>query len=71
MMIEIAAYESERAGDQWREAHERRVRNGRPHRGKNRFGYAYDPEEKLYVPDPVTAPIVRDLYLRYVNGESI
>ena len=71
MMIEIAAFESERAGDQWREAHERRVRNGRPHHGKNRFGYVYDPEEKLHVPDPVTAPIVRDLYQRYVDGESI
>lgn len=71
MMIEIAAFESERAGDQWREAHERRVRNGRPHHGKNRFGYTYDPEEKLHVPDPVTAPIVRDLYQRYVDGESI
>src|SRR5699024_5935988 len=31
MMIEIAAFGSERAGDQWREAHERRVRTGRPH----------------------------------------
>lgn len=71
MLIEIAAFESERAGDQWREAHERRVRTGRPHHGKNRFGYRYDAEEKLHVPDPVTAPIVRDLYQRYVDGASI
>lgn len=71
MMIEIAAFESERAGDQWREAHERRVRQGRPHHGKNRFGYYYDPAQKLHVPDPVTAPIVRDLYQRYVDGTSI
>lgn len=71
MMIEIAAFESERAGDQWVEAHERRVRTGRPHHGKNRFGYRYDPEQKLHVPDPVTAPIVRDLYQRYVDGTSI
>ena len=71
MMIEIAAFESDRAGDQWREAHERRVRQGRPHHGKNRFGYRYDPSEKLHVPDPVTAPILRDLYQRYVDGTSI
>lgn len=71
MMIEIAAFESDRAGDQWREAHERRVRQGRPHHGKNRFGYRYDPAQKLHVPDPVTAPIVRDLYQRYIDGTSI
>lgn len=71
MMIEIAAFESERAGDQWREAQERRVRAGRPHHGKNRFGYRYDPEQKLHIPDPVTAPIVADLYKRYVDGTSI
>lgn len=71
MMIEIAAFESERAGDQWREAHERRVRTGRPHHGKNRFGYRYDPEQKLHVPDPVTAPVLLGLYQRYVNGTSI
>lgn len=71
MMIEIAAFESERAGDQWREAHERRVRLGRPHHGKNRFGYVYDADQKLHVPDPVTAPVMRELYQRYVDGESI
>ena len=71
MMIEIAAFESERAGDQWREAHERRVKLGRPHHGKNRFGYVYDPDQKLHVPDPDLAPIVRDLYQRYVDGASI
>ncbi|GAA1333775.1 hypothetical protein GCM10009592_28260 [Brachybacterium rhamnosum] len=71
MMIEIAAFESDRAGDQWREAHERRVRQGRPHHGKNRFGYRYDPVQKLHVPDPDTAPIVEDLYQRYVDGTSI
>ena len=71
MMIEIAAFESDRAGDQWREAHERRVRQGRPHHGKNRFGYLYDQEQKLHVPDPMIAPIARDLYQRYVDGTSI
>lgn len=71
MMIEIAAFESERAGDQWREAQERRVKSGRPHHGKNRFGYRYDPWQQLHIPDPVTAPIVADLYQRYVDGTSI
>ena len=68
MMIEIAAFESERAGDQWREAQERRVRNGLPHSGKPRFGYLY--EDKAYRPDPATAPILADLYSRYIGGAA-
>lgn len=70
MMIEIAAFESERAGDQWKEAQERRVRNGLPHSGKPRFGYTYDPQDKTYRPDPVTGPILVELYERYIGGAA-
>lgn len=68
MMIEIAAFESERAGDQWKEAQARRVRNGLPHSGKPRFGYVY--ADKTYTPDPVTAPILASLYDRYIGGAA-
>lgn len=68
MLIEIAAFESERAGDQWKEALERRIRNGLPHDGKPRFGYDY--AAKKYTVDPVTGPVLADLYRRYVAGES-
>lgn len=71
MMIEIAAFESERAGDQWREAQARRVKLGLTPNGKRRFGYEYDQEHGVHVPDPVTGPILRDLYLRFAAGETL
>lgn len=70
MMIEIAAFESERAGDQWREAHERRVKQGLPHTGRARFGYIYDVDLQTYRPDPVTGPMLVDMYRRYIGGAS-
>jgi site-specific DNA recombinase len=39
MLAEMAAFEAERIGDTWREAHSRRVRMGLPKDGKPRFGY--------------------------------
>ncbi len=71
LMVEFAAFESERIGDVWREAHERRVRSGRPANGKARWGYLYDKEQKLHVPDPDVAPVVKEVYERYNAGESI
>ena len=70
IMVEFAAFESERIGDQWREAHERRIRNGRPHGGRPRFGYTYDKAEKIHRVDPVTGPILADIYRRYGTGAS-
>ncbi len=71
MMIEIAAYESERAGDQWREAQARRVKLGLTPHGKATFGYFYDRENGIHVPDPVTGPILVDLYRRFAAGETM
>lgn len=70
MMVEFAAFESERIGDIWRETHRRRVKQGLPPNGKPRFGYTYDPESKRFAPDPVTAPILAACYRRYLAGES-
>src|SRR6266702_7772467 len=39
MLAEFAAFEAERIGDGWREAHDRRTRHGLPHNGKPRWGY--------------------------------
>jgi DNA invertase Pin-like site-specific DNA recombinase len=71
MLAELAAFEAERIGETWREVHARRLRNGRPTSGRPRFGYRYDPERKLHEPDPVTGPILAELYRRYVAGASI
>ncbi|MDY7528485.1 recombinase family protein [Cryobacterium sp. 10C2] len=66
----MAAFESERAGEQWQETHRRRWRNGLPHNGKPRFGYSYD-RATGYTPDPELAPIAAELYRRYVAGAGL
>lgn len=70
MLTEFAAFESERIGDTWKEAHARRVNSGRPATGKPRFGYQYNREEG-FTPDPVTGPILAEMYRRYNAGESV
>lgn len=55
MLAELAAFESERIGEQSKESHERRVRNGMPANGKPQYGYQYSKAEG-FSPDPVTGP---------------
>lgn len=69
MLAELAAFESERIGESWKETHARRVRQGRPANGKPRFGYTYT-KETGFVPDPVDGETLRQLYLRYNAGAS-
>lgn len=69
MLAEFAAFESERIGDGWREAHARRVSSGLPATGKPRWGYRYD--NGRFAPDPDTGPVLASLYSRYVAGESV
>jgi site-specific DNA recombinase len=69
MLTEMAAFESERIGEQWKETHQRRLRNGLPHTGTGRYGYRYSRTEG-YQPDPEQAPVLVDLYRRYVAGEG-
>lgn len=70
MLAELAAFESERIGEQWKETHERRVRQGLPANGKPRFGYQYD-KAVGFTPDPVTGPVLREMYERYLSGQSV
>ena len=70
MLAELAAFESERIGEQWKETHERRVRQGLPANGKPRFGYQYD-KATGFTPDPVTGPVLREMYERYLSGQSV
>lgn len=69
MLAEFAAFESERIGDTWKEAHGRRVRNGLPANGKPRWGYKY--QSGQFSPDPTTGPVLAALYHRYLAGESV
>lgn len=70
MLAELAAFESERMGEQWKESHARRVKAGIPANGKPRFGYQYT-KEAGFSPDPVSGPILAELYRRYLSGQSI
>lgn len=70
MLAELNAFEAERIGEGWKEAHEARVRSGRPATGRPKWGYTYDLEAKLHHPDPETGPVLAGIYQRYVNGES-
>lgn len=67
MLAEVAAFESERIGEQWREAHERRRRMGLPAQGGGRFGYLQQPDG-TYLPDPDTAPVLVRMYRWYLDG---
>ena len=69
MLAELAAWESEVKGEQWKETHERRRRNGLTHGGGYRPGYVY--EGKAYRPDPDTGPLVAEAYDRYIGGAGL
>lgn len=70
MLTEFAAFESERIGDTWKETHARRIRNGLPHHGLPRFGYTYT-KAGGYVPDEASAPVLRQLYVRFTAGATL
>jgi DNA invertase Pin-like site-specific DNA recombinase len=82
IIFEFNAYESDRAGTQWRETHAHRRQSGLPATGGHRLGYLWYPrkvyrpdgsvtlQEERYEPDPKVAPLVADLYQRYINGEG-
>ncbi|MEV7770455.1 recombinase family protein [Kitasatospora sp. NPDC086791] len=82
VMMEFNAYESERAGTQWRETHAWRRNQGLPATGGQRLGYIWHPrktyrpdgsvklQDERYELDPRTAPLVADLYQRYIDGEG-
>jgi DNA invertase Pin-like site-specific DNA recombinase len=70
MLTEFAAFESERIGETWKEAHARRIRNGLPHHGLPRFGYNYSKTDG-YTVDPDAGPVLREMYLRFIRGATI
>jgi DNA invertase Pin-like site-specific DNA recombinase len=80
MILEFSAYESDRAGEQWRETHEhRRYKLQLPAQGRKRWGYIwhrrYDAatgvlQKERYEPEETLGPIVADLYREYVAGDG-
>ena len=66
MLAELNAFEAERIGEQWKEAHTRRLTMGLPSRGGDRYGYVRDGD--TYTPDPVTGPLLAGMYADYLEG---
>lgn len=64
----MAQFESERIGEQWKEAQARRRKQGIPHNGSPRFGYRI--VNKQYDIDPDTGPVLAEMYRRYIAGHS-
>jgi len=66
MLAELNAFEAERIGEQWKEAHSRRIAAGLPSRGGARFGYLEI--DGAYQHDPTTGPVLAAMYADYVRG---
>ena len=71
MQLAIARYQRDRIGKAWKQTHLHRIERGLSHSGKARFGYRYDRDKRLHVPDPVTGPLLAELYQRYIAGETV
>jgi DNA invertase Pin-like site-specific DNA recombinase len=70
MLAEMAAWESDVKGEQWKEVHASRLSRGLPATGKPRFGYTYD-RAAGFEPDPELAPLVHEVYRRFVEGDTV
>jgi DNA invertase Pin-like site-specific DNA recombinase len=80
MLLEVAAFESDRTGEQWAETHEWRRQQGLPHGGGRRFGYIWHPRKVLqpdgtwrvqrecYEINLAVAPAIIEIYQMYVDG---
>ncbi|MFE7516812.1 recombinase family protein [Streptomyces sp. NPDC057540] len=83
MILEFGAFESDRAGEQWRETHRyRRYELGLPAQGRKRAGYIWHPrrvpdadapgglrlQTEWYQIDDEYGPAVASLYREYVDG---
>lgn len=68
VLAEVAAMESERIGEMWKETLQRRIRRGLPGTGGDRYGYVRV-DKDTYEPDPITAPILQEAYRHYLVEE--
>lgn len=68
VMTEYAAFQSEQIGEQWEEVRQRRLRMGLPASGRLPFGWLW--KDDGIAPDPAQAPIVVEMYRRYLEGDG-
>lgn len=82
MLLELAAFESDRAGEQWKETHELRRSMGLPAAGGRRFGYTWFPrrlpdghggwtlQEERYEALPAEAELTVEGIQEYLKGKT-
>jgi DNA invertase Pin-like site-specific DNA recombinase len=68
MLGELNAYQAELIGEMWKETHQRLRSQGLPHGGHHRFGYQR--VDGRFEPDPVTGPILAEIYRRALRGDG-
>lgn len=68
VMTEYAAFQSEQIGEQWEEVRQRRLKMGLPASGRLPFGWNW--EAGKVSPHPVHAPLVVEMYRRYLSGDG-
>lgn len=67
LLVELAAFESDRIGEGWKEVHANRRNRGLTTNGNPRYGYQRT-DDGVYVPDPETAPILAGMYADAAAG---
>lgn len=72
--LAMAQLQLDQIREGWRDAHRNRLEKGLPHSGGPRFGYEYRKDERdpsaKYVAHPLEAPLLREMYLSYIQGRS-
>lgn len=69
IMAELAAFESERIGEAWKETHSRRISHGLTPHGAAQFGYIKHKDG--YEVHPETGPVLRQLYMDFLAGKGM
>lgn len=67
VMTELAAFESERIGEQWKEVHENRVARGLQ---SGRLPWGWMADNKAGIPHPDQASAIPQLYEMYLSGNG-
>lgn len=72
IMASLAEYEGDLIGERWSDIHKHLAREGRVPGGTTLpYGFTYDKETKVVRHDGEQAKVVREIFKRYLAGESV